>query len=392
MKSKCQYLFLYLVFTIGVSIACRLVPAEKGEDEQTVAEEASLVFPPTSTQTILATFTDTALTVPGDVTIPIPPNKGTRSDGAYLLFSPSGDASAQNPAFSPDSKAILFTMFQEGYNQGPAGLYILPLANRPLNPSGQPAGFNSTPGLVTLLFEAEYDSVNLPGFNWNAKTNRITFASDRQDIDEIWIIAPEGSDLLRVTHHKNKVYFTEPSFSPSGDWIVFEVDNDVPDSQQQGSIWKVRTDGSAFTQLTGGLAGISDDRQPNWSPDGDVILFQRRIPLGDDWDISTITPDGSNLKNINPNPESADTDASWSPNGKCIVYSTDNGELPVPNIFVIPMNGGKPIRVTSSDTYEDGAPSWSPDGLWIAFESHLGPDEDTPAAIWLITVTNDLCK
>jgi TolB protein len=243
-----------------------------------------------------------------------------------------------------------------------------------------------------LLFEAEYDSVNLPGFNWNAKTNRITFASDRQDIDEIWIIAPEGSDLLRVTHHKNKVYFIEPSFSPSGDWIVFEVDNDVPDSQQQGSIWKVRTDGSAFTQLTGGLAGISDDRQPNWSPDGDVILFQRRIPLGDDWDISTITPDGSNLKNINPNPESADTDASWSPNGKCIVYSTDNGELPVPNIFVIPMNGGKPIRVTSSDTYEDGAPSWSPDGLWITFESHRGPDEDTPAAIWLITVTNDFCK
>lgn len=343
-------------------MVCRLVPAEKGEIE------------------------------PTDVTIPLPTTTETRSDGAKLLFSPPGSASAQNPAFSPDSKAILFTIFQQGYNQGPAGLYILPLTDQLINPSRQPAGFSPMPAPVTLLFEEEYDSVNLPGFNWNVKINRITFASDRKDIDEIWTIAPDGRDIFRVTHHTNKVYFIEPSFSPSGDWIVFEVDNNVPDSQQLGSIWKVRTDGSVLTRLTNSLHDNSDDRQPNWAPGGDEILFQRRIPPGDDWDIYTITPDGSNLKNINPNPESADTDASWSPNGKCIVYSTDNGELPVPNIFVIPMNGGKSIRITSSDTYEEGAPSWSPDGMWIAFESHQGQREATPAAIWLIAVPEDLCK
>jgi TolB protein len=324
--------------------------------------------------------------------ITIPSTIDSRSDGAYRLFSPPDRASAQNPAFSPDSKNILFTMFQKGYNQGPAGLYILPLANFPLNPSKQPAGESLTPTLVTLLFEEEYDNVNLPGFNWNAKTNRITFASDRQDIDEIWTIAPDASSLNRVTHHTTKVYFIEPSFSPDGDWIVFEVDNDVHESQVQGSIWEVRTDGSALTQLTNGLSSNTDDRQPNWSPSGDEILFQRRMPPGDDWDIYTITPDGSNLKNINPNPRSSDTDASWSPNGQCIVYSTDNGELPVPNIFALRMNGGKPIQVTSSDTSEDAAPSWSPDGMWIVFESHRRQEQDTSAAIWLIAVPDGLCK
>ncbi|MCJ7723782.1 MAG: hypothetical protein MUP03_06585 [Anaerolineales bacterium] len=53
---------------------------------------------------------------------------GSRPDGAYLLFTPTLPTSAQNPAFSPDGKTVLFTIFHQGYNDGPAGLYLLPLA------------------------------------------------------------------------------------------------------------------------------------------------------------------------------------------------------------------------------------------------------------------------
>jgi TolB protein len=56
----------------------------------------------------------------------------------------------------------------------------------------------------------------------------------------------------------------------------------------------------------------------------------------------------------------------------------------MPNIYIVSTEGGEPLRVTHSDTAEDGAPSWSPGGRWIAFESHIVQDEDTPSALWII--------
>jgi len=157
--------------------------------------------------------------------------------------------------------------------------------------------------------------------------------------------------------------------------------------------WKVRADGSGLTPLTGssplravGTEGGDDDRQPNWSPAGDRILFQRRTLPDGQWDIYTITPDSSDLQNVTDSPEADETDASWSPGGTSIVYSSDNGDLPVPNLFAIPTDGGQPVRATFSEAHEDGAPSWSPDGQWIALESHEGTGEDSPSALWRIAV------
>jgi TolB protein len=324
--------------------------------------------------TLLHTVEAALPDVASQATATRPPNVfcGSRSDGAYLLFTPTHPASAQNPAFSPDGKIILFTIFHQGYNNGPAGLYLLPLTSNVIS---------------TLIFDNDQDSVNLPGSCWNDDTNRITFSSDREDTDEIWIISPDGSNPLRLTHHTSATFFYEPSFSPNGQWIVFEVDNDAPEYKQVGSIWKIRIDGSGLTRLVGGPGTGRDDRQPNWSPLVDRILFQRRLVGTDDWNLFTMAPDGSDIQQVTDTP-SGDTDASWSPDGKWIVYSTDFGAAPIPNIFVIPAAGGTPVRITYDDIHEDGAPSWSPDGKWIAFESHKNENEDSPTSLWMIAVPN----
>lgn len=301
---------------------------------------------------------------------------GNRYDGAELIFAPELPASAQNPAFSPDGQTILFTLFHKGYNRGPAGLYLLNLAD-------------SLPQI--LLDEPDVDNVNVPGSSWHGATNRITFASDRQDIDEVWTMASNGTNLFRVTHHTGKTYFIEPSFSPDGQWIVFEVDNDAPEDEQQGSIWKVRADGSELTQLTTGPGGGYDDRLPNWSPVGDRILFQRRIPGSDDWNLYTIASDGSELKQVTTD-SAAETDASWSPDGKWIVCSTDYGWILHPNIFAVSADEGIPVRITRDSTHEDGAPSWSPDGKWIVFETHTTSDENSPSTIWRIAAPDSVGK
>ena len=151
----------------------------------------------------------------------------------------------------------------------------------------------------------------------------------------------------------------------------------------------MHADRTDLTQITDGPGGGTDDRQPNWSPAGDRVLFQRREPGHDDWDLYTISPDSADLRPVLIAP-SSDTDASWSPDGRWIVMSSDYGGLDLPNIFVISAGGSESTRVTVSETFEDGAPSWSPDGKWITFESHPGQDEETPASLWRIAVPSSI--
>ncbi len=292
------------------------------------------------------------------------PAAQTRADGAERLTIAPGRASDQNAAFSPDGTRLVFTRFARGYNRGPAGLFVLDLHDR---------------SILRLTPEEDQDNVNLPGAAWNARTNRIVFASDRLEADDLWSIAPDGSDLRRLTVHDGPPWYIEPSWSPDGQWIVFEGDRQRPDDRQQGRIWKVRVDGRDLVALTD---GTHDDRQPNWSPAGDLVLFQRRAP-GSSWTLYTMSVDGGDMHAVTP-ARSDDTDASWSPDGRWIVYSSDEGGLPTPNLFVIPVRGGTPLRVTFDERLADGAPSWSPDGKWIVFESCA--DDDAPSSLWRIAV------
>lgn len=286
-----------------------------------------------------------------------------RSDGAIRLYARS---SAQNPAFSPDGQTLLFTSFHAGYTRGRAGLYELSLGDGKA---------------VRLLDELGQQSVNLPGAAWNGPTNRITFASNRFDTDEIWTVAPDGSNLLRVTTHVTPLHYQEPSFSPDGQWIVFEVETDAPTpDQQQGSIWKVRADGSNATQLTDGPGTASDDRQPNWSPSGDRIVFRRRGFGADEWNLYAMATDGSAIQQITTS--GRDSDPSWSPDGQQIVYSSDQDGLPRANLWSVAASGGLPVRVTRDATHADGAPSWSPDATFIVFASHR--TERARASLWRI--------
>jgi len=258
--------------------------------------------------------------------------------------------SLQNPAFSPDGSRLLLTAFESGYNVGPSGLWTFDLG------AGTSRALSAAP---------DSDSVNLPGSSWNGPTARVVFSSDRVAREEIWTVAASGSGAYRVTAHSGSAGYFEPSFSPGGDWIVFEARAGAG----RGSLWKIRSDGTGLVRLTDGPANGSDDREPNWSPLGDRIVFQRRFD-GADWDLWTIAPDGSGAAALTT-AAGDDTDPSWSPDGRWVVYSSDTG-LALGKHWAIPAAGGPPERFTFAAGRYDGAPSWSPDGRWVVFESSTG--------------------
>jgi len=301
----------------------------------------------------------TIVPIPAKTTLP----DVQRGDGARRVNIPV-DGSLQNPVWSPDCNSLLLTRFRDGYNTGPADLFVVDLSS----------------SSVRVLISDGSGNVNLPGSSWSPLTRKIVFSSSREPHDEIFLIDDYGSpgDEVKVTDRANKMAY-EPSLSPDGLWIVFE--SHELDVEEDGIIVKYRIDGTTpYQNLTN---PDEDCRQPNCSQTGDRILYQK---FSDgQWDIWIMNSDSTNQQKVTSGAGDK-TDASFSPDGQWIVYSSNEFGLEFANLFITPVSVGNAIRITHYEGY-DGAPSWSPDGKKITFESCPGdPDNSSGTMLWIIDV------
>jgi TolB protein len=201
----------------------------------------------------------------------IDPGSYQRHDDAIKLNIPLS-GSLQNPAFSPDGNAIVFTRFRNGYNREPADIFVFHLENSKID---------------TLVMDGSAN-VNLPGSCWNSESRNIIFSSSRDPHDEIYLIHDCGrpGEEIKITERSDYMAY-EPTFSPDGQWIVFE--SHPVDVEKKGVIMKYKLDESLNYQA---LTDEDDDsRQPNWSPSGNYILFQKYKSR--QWDIWIMKTDGS---------------------------------------------------------------------------------------------------
>ncbi len=272
--------------------------------------------------------------------------------------------SLQNSAFSPDSKTIVFTHFRIGYNKPPSDLYTFNLETKELKP---------------LMVDGN-SNVNLPGECWNDALHSIVFSAERDDGDQIYYIPENGTtgDEIKITDRPYSIAF-EPTFSPDGQWIVFE--SHKADEEENGVITKYKLDGtSGYIYLT---PFGEDCKQPNWSPAGDKILYQKEE--NGQWDIWVMNTDGTGKTKVT-NFAGSKTDAVFTNDGQYIIFSSENDDVELANIYKVAVSGGTPTRLTNYSGY-DGAVSISKDGTKLVFESTTeDPNKSKGATLWLLNL------
>lgn len=192
----------------------------------------------------------------------------------------------------------------------------------------------------------------------SATIHPIVFASNRAGSSnyDIWMVNPDGTGLVKIVGRPGSDL--DPALSPDGDSVVF-----VSSTSSTSKLWILDlTDGSLRQLTTHGFL----DRDPNWSPDGSKIVFASTQDGGTDFEIYTMSADGSGtpqrLTSTANNVQ--DLAPAWSPDGTIAFASNRLSNREIWTIDAV--TGANPTRLTTRAGSDD-VPSWSPSGDRITF-------------------------
>ena len=158
---------------------------------------------------------------------------------------------------------------------------------------------------------------------------------------ELFTVGANGGSMRRLTETAGDNL--EPTWSPRGDEIAF-----ISTRAQRG-IYVLRADGSESTLVVTGGVG-----RPAWAPDASRIAFSL------DDDIWTMRPDGSDRRRVTNRDGITDArDPAWSPDGRWIVFAgdVDEGRGTAYGLFVVAATGG-PERLLTYAYQDSVEPDW----------------------------------
>ena len=217
-------------------------------------------------------------------------------DGSAPTRITGTSATFASPVFTPDNRGILYTS-----NVGGAW----DVHHQATDAAGRPVGRARR---LTTGSNAQSISVSRDG-------SRLVYSvlAYRSNVVAAPITrgAATSSTALRAVTNENQTIETV-DVTDDGEWLTFESDRGG-----RSHIFKVRTSGGEFIQLTN---GHGDDFAPKWSPDGSRVAYHHREPAKDG----------------------------------------------LRDVYVVNAEGGNPTRITT-DTLDNSYPNWDSDGRRLAF-------------------------
>jgi TolB protein len=149
---------------------------------------------------------------------------------------------------------------------------------------------------------------------WSPDGSQIAFGT----LLGIYVMRPDGSDLHRVSRYEGPMacYDLEPNWSPDGERIVFADRCDGG----EGGLSSMNADGSGRTQLLSIDNQIQAAAYPAFSPDGRQIVFAGVGPVDGPWSIYVMDADGSRVRKA-AGPSEAGWPPTWSADGSMILFT-----------------------------------------------------------------------
>ncbi len=177
-------------------------------------------------------------------------------------------------------------------------------------------------------------------------------------------------DLRRVTDTLGTE--TQPALSPDNQQVVYVGVN----AGGGTDLFLVNLSGGAPINLTN-TPSIAEET-PVFAPDGSAIAFGRNS--GDDWDIYSIAPDGTDLRAVVTNAGSDETHPAFAPDGKTLMFDSNRAEGNW-DIYTADLSTGVWTKIIASPA-ADRFPVIGLGGRYVIFRS----EQDGNSEIYRVTV------
>jgi Tol biopolymer transport system component len=248
------------------------------------------------------------------------------SDGSDLRrLTPLDSKSEDTPVWSPDGRKIAYVS-----DWPTEGIFVMDADGRN---------------------RRELDAVSdlsTGGLAWSPDGRSLAYGTS---ISGMWVIDLKTRKQVALSTRGDR----NPSYSPDGRQITFQHNDDGNGSD---AIWVMNANGTHRRQITQPptkvRVGTGDtlsvwDRNPAWSPRGDLIAFERGY---DTWVHNLKTGSEHLVATFASAP-------TWSPSGQTLLLSVFRKPIKNSGLYVVDPTGGPLTKIISGETWALSESSWT---------------------------------